>query len=229
MMIDEGVAAASPGSVYRVLRSAGVMRRRGGAPSRKGTGFDQPGTPHEHWHVDISYVNVSGTFYYLCSVLDGCSRYIVHHEIREQMKETDVEIVLQKAREKFPGHRPRVITDNGPQFLAKDFKELIRVLGMDHVRTSPYYPQSNGKLERWHKSLKQECIRPKTPLSLSDARRVVEGFVGEYNTRRLHGAIGYVTPKDKLEGRAPAIHAERDRRLEAAREVRRQRRRKEAA
>lgn len=212
-----------------VKAAAGVMRRFGGRPSRKGSGFVQPERPHEHWHIDISYVNVCGTFYYLCSILDGCSRYVVHHEIREQMKEADVEIVLQRAREKFPGHQPQVISDNGPQFLSKDFKELIRVHGMDHVRTSPYYPQSNGKIERWHKSLKQECIRPKTPLDLSDAQRIVEGFVEEYNTVRLHSAIGYVTPNDKLEGRAPAIHAERDRRLEAAREVRRQRRQGKAA
>jgi hypothetical protein len=66
---------------------------------------------------------------------------------------------------------------NGPQFIAKDFKEFIRLSGMTHVRTSPYYPQSNGKIERWHKSLKGECIRPGTPLSLEDALRLVEGYV----------------------------------------------------
>ncbi len=67
------------------------------------------------------------------------------------------------------------LADRQPQFIAKDFKEFIRVSGMTHVRTSPYYPQSNGKIERWHKSLKGECIRPGTPLSLEDARRLVEG------------------------------------------------------
>src|SRR5256885_13820827 len=66
------------------------------------------------------------------------------------------------------------------QFIARDFKEFIRISGMTHVRTSPYYPQSNGKIERWHKSLKGECIRPGTPLSLEDARRLVEGYVEHY-------------------------------------------------
>ena len=88
---------------------------------------------------------------------------------------------------------------------------------MTHVRTSPYYPQSNGKLERWHKSLKSECIRPGTPLNLEDARRLVAGYVEHYNTVRLHSAIGYVAPADKLAGREPAIFAERDRKLDEAR------------
>ncbi len=136
------------------------------------------------------------------------------------MKEEDVEIILQRATEAFPDRRPRVISDNGPQFLAKDFKQFLKLKGMDHVRTSPYYPESNGKLERWHQSLKRECIRPKTPLSLEDARRVVANFVNHYNTKRLHSAIGYITPEDKLNGKQEIIFAERERRLSAARERR---------
>jgi transposase InsO family protein len=113
------------------------------------------------------------------------------------MKESDVEIILQRAREKFPDAKPRIISDNGPQFIAKDFKEFIRISGMTHVRTSPYYPQSNGKLERYHKTIKVTCIRINTPLSLGDARRLVADFVEHYNNTRLHSAIGYITPKDK--------------------------------
>ena len=225
MMMDADVVAASPASVYRVLKSAGLMESWNRKPSKKGTGFEQPLKAHAHWHVDVSYINVCGTFYYLCSVLDGFSRYIVHWEIREAMKERDIEIILQRGREAFPNVQPRIISDNGPQFIAKDFKEFIRVSGMTHVRTSPYYPQSNGKIERWHKSLKTECVRRQTPLTLDDARRAVDGFVAQYNTKRLHSAVGYVTPRDKLAGRADAIHAERDRKLAAARESRRQRRR----
>ena len=89
------------------------------------------------------------------------------------------------------------------------------------MRTSPYYPQSNGKLERWQRSVKGECLRPSTPLSLEDARRSVSRYVEHYNTVRLHSGIGYVTPKDNLEGRETEIFAARDRKLEAARERRR--------
>ncbi|MGH2610197.1 MAG: transposase, partial [Tepidiformaceae bacterium] len=143
MMLDEDVAAVSPATTYRVLAAAGVIDRWKRKPSLKGTGFVQPLRAHEHWHIDIAHLNLAGTFYYLCSVLDGASRAIVGHKIRERMREDEVELVLQRAREKYPEARPRVISDNGPQFVARDFKEFIRVSGMDHVRTSPYYPQSN--------------------------------------------------------------------------------------
>ncbi len=221
MMLDEDVVAVSPSSTYRVLSKAGLLRKWNGKASKKGTGFQQPFAAHGHWHVDISYLNICGTFYYLCSILDGYSRYIVHHEIREKMTEGDVEIVLQRARERFPEARPQIISDNGPQFIARDFKEFIRISGMTHVRTAPYYPQSNGKIERWHKSLKNEAIRAKCPISLEDAIRIVSEFVTHYNERRLHSAIGYITPLAKLEGREKQIFAERDRKLEAAREQRR--------
>lgn len=224
MMLDRDIVAVSPSSVYRVLFAAGMLAKFNGKPSLKGTGFVQPTRVHEHWHMDITYLNICGTFYYLCSVLDGYSRYIVHWEIREAMTEKDVETILQRAREQYSEARPRIISDNGPQFIAKDFKVFIRLSGMTHVRTSPYYPQSNGKLERYQGILKQEAIRPKTPNSLEDAKRVVSDFVIHYNTLRLNGAIGYVTPKDKMEGREKAIWAERDRKLEEARERRRMRR-----
>jgi transposase InsO family protein len=120
-------------------------------------------------------------FYHLCSILDGFSRYIVNWDIRESMTEADIEIILQAAKEKYPEARPRIISDNGPQFIAKDFKEFIRISGMTHVRASPFYPQSNGKIERRHKSLKGECIRPGTPLSLDNVRRLVSGYVDHYN------------------------------------------------
>src|SRR4051812_45099487 len=91
---------------------------------------------------------------------------------------------------------------------------------MTHVKTSPYYPQSNGKSERWHRTLKGDCIRTQTPLSLEDAQRLVAGS-GEYsNHTRLPSALGHVTPKDKLDGKEKAIFAERDRKREAARERR---------
>lgn len=224
MMLDANIVAVSPSSVYRVLKQAGLLQSWSRQPSKKGSGFQQPAQPHQHWHVAIAYLNVLGTFFYLCSVLDGFSRFLVHWELRPQMTEADVEIILQRAREAFPAARPRLIADNGPPFIAREFKEFIRIMGMTQVRTSPFYPQRNGKLERWHKSLKSEAIRPKTPLSLADAKRVVGDYVTHYNTLRLHSAIGYLTPQDKLEGRAERIFAEREQKLEAAREVRRQRR-----
>jgi putative transposase len=106
MMLDADVVATSPSSVYRVLSDAGLMNRHNTKPSLKGTGFQQPLGPHEHWHVDIAYINVLGTFFFLCSLLDGYSRSIVHWEIRPKMEEGDVETIIQRALEQYPGVSP---------------------------------------------------------------------------------------------------------------------------
>ena len=224
MMLDRDVVAVSPATVYRVLSKAGRLDRWKRKPSKKGQGFVQPLGPHEHWHVDIAYLNLAGTFYYLCSVLDGASRALVHWEIRDRMTEADVEVIVQRAREKVPGAKPRVITDNGPQFIAKEFKDFVRLTGMTHVRISPGYPQSNGKIERWHKTLKADALRVSPPSDVEEARRLVGRFVEHYNGVRLHSALGYIAPNDFLAGRSEAIWKERDRKLEAAREMRRERR-----
>jgi transposase InsO family protein len=228
MMLDQDVVAVSPSSVWRVLGQAGLLARWNGKESKKGTGFEHSLEAHGHWHIDVSYVNIRGTFYYLCSVLDGYSRAIVHWDLRESMTEGEIEVILQGAKEKHPAAKPRVISDNGPQFIARDFKEFIRISGMTHVRTSPYYPQSNGKIERWHKSLKTECIRPGTPLTSDDARRLIADYVERYNTVRLHSAIGYVTPADMLAGKQKEIQEARDKKLEMAREQRKLKRAKSA-
>jgi transposase InsO family protein len=220
MMMDANIVAVSPSSVFRVMKRAGLLQQWNRTPSKKGTGFVQPLAPHEHWHIDIAYLNICGTFYYLLCVLDGCSRYIVHWDIREAMTEKDVEQILQRARELVPDAKPRIISDNGPQFVAREFKEFVRISGMTHVRTSPYYPQSNGKLERFHHTLKAEGIRPKTPLTPEDAKRIVKEFIADYNQRRLHSSLGYVAPLARLEGRHTQIHAERERKLETARQRR---------
>lgn len=217
MMLDRDVVAVSPSTTYRVLKAAGLLRPWHQKPSRKGQGFVQPLQPHEHWHIDFSYVNIGGTFYYLCSVLDGCSRALVAWDLRPQMQESDAEIVLQKAREAHPEAKPRVISDRGAQFVGRDFQTFIRLWQTAHVLTSPHYPQSNGKLERFHRTLKEQAIRPKTPLTLQDAKRIVGEFIDHYNTTRLHSALGYITPADRLAGRQKAIFHARDQKLEAAR------------
>jgi putative transposase len=220
MMLDAEVACVSPSTVYRVLKEAGLMGRKSFKTSKKGTGFVQPLQPHQHWHIDVTHLNLGGTFYYMFSVLDGYSRALIHWEIDKAMKVKDIELALQRAKESHPQARPRIISDNGPQFIAKDFKEFIRLAGMTHVRTSPYYPQSNGKMERWFGTAKRECIRPACPANDAEAKRVVSGYVGHYNDVRLHSAIGYVTPRSRLEGRDAAIQEARQAKLASARAAR---------
>ena len=97
---------------------------------------------------------------------------------------------------------------------------------MTHVKTSPYYPQSNGKIERFHQTLKNESIRQQVPLSLGNARKIVGEFIEKYNCQRLHSAIGYITPNDKMAGKAEEIWKERDEKLETARKMRKAERKK---
>ena len=159
MMLDQDVVAVSPSSVWRVLGQAGLSSDgRASVQERDGVRAAVTGA----WALAHRYF----LHQYQRDVLLFVQRvgrlqpFLVHWDLRESMTEADIEIILERAKERYPEARPRIISDNGPQFLAKDFKEFIRISGMTHVRTSPYYPQSNGKLERWHKSLKSECIRP---------------------------------------------------------------------
>ena len=229
MMLDEDIVAVSPSTTYRVLKRAGLLRRWNVSKTTKGNGFKQPLKPHDHWHVDISYVNILGTLFFLICVLDGASRYILHHELRTQMSEHDVQITIERAKEKYPLARPRIISDNGSQFISKDFKDFIRQSGFYHVRTSVGYHQSNGKLERFHGTIKSEEIRRNSYYNLSDARRKIAKYIDYYNTRRLHSAIYYLTPEDVLLGRTEQRLKERQAKLDAAKEQRRKQHKQDKA
>lgn len=220
-MLDEDIVAASPASVYRVLRNAGLLWPFAKPHTKvKGSGFVQPLRCHEHWHLDISYINFKGSFVYLVALIDGYSRFIVHHELRTSVEALDVELLLERARGKFPGTNPILITDNGPQFIAKDFKSYLGFVGITHRRTRFFYPQSNGKIERFMQTFKNESIRKHSILSLEDLNHQVNGYIEHYNTRRLHSAIGYITPLDMLCGKQQQIFNERHAKLQVAREMR---------
>ena len=217
MGIDENIFACSPTSVYRVLAKEGLLTKwRNKSKSKKGTGFKQPLKAHEHWHTDIKYVNFKGTFLFFISILDGYSRFIVHHELRANMTEFDIEIVMQKAIEKYPDQKPKLITDNGSQYLSKDFQYYLKELGLHHIRTSPSYPQSNGKIERFHRSLEEECIRTTSMIDIDDAKEQIAQYVHHYNNHRLHSALFYLRPIDFLTGDVDALLKSRQYKLDLA-------------
>jgi len=217
MGLDENVFAVSPTSVYRVLSKAGLLSKwKGNRTSSKGLGYRQPNEPHQEWHTDIKYINFQGTFLFLISIMDGYSRYIVHHELRTSMTEYDVEITLQKAHEKYPTEKPRIITDNGSQFVSKDFQLYLKEIGLQHIRTSPCYPQSNGKIERFHRSIEDECIRTTSLINIEDARRQIAGYVDHYNNKRLHSALFYLRPIDFLVGNVDELLKARQDKLDRA-------------
>lgn len=216
MGIDANVFACSPSSVYRVLSKAGLLTQWKHKKSSKGTGYKQPLAAHKEWHTDIKYINYKGTFLFFLSIMDGYSRFILHHELRTSMTEFDVEVVLQKALEKYPDAKPRLITDNGSQYLSKDFQYYLKEVGLQHIRTSPSYPQSNGKIERFHRSLEQECVKTTSMISLPDAQEQIAKYVNHYNNNRLHSALFYLRPVDFLNGDVDGLLKARQEKLDLA-------------
>lgn len=216
-MLDLNLVAVSPSSVYRILKAEGLLNRWNTTKkSTKGTGFVQPQQPHQHWHTDIKYVNFQGTFLFLISVLDGYSRYVLHHQLRTHMTEYDVELTVQKAHERYPEARPKLISDNGSVFVSKDFQQFIKALELVHIKTSVAYPQSNGKIERFHRSLNSECLNTQPLIDLEQARRTIAQYIDYYNKERLHSALFYLTPEDFLLGRVEQRLEEREEKLQQA-------------
>jgi len=221
MMLDDNVVAVSPSAVYRLLKHYDLLNKWNlTKKSSKGRGFEQPSGPHLHWHVDIKYVNYKGTFLFLISVIDGYSRYITHHELRLNMQEFDVELTIQKALEKFSGNNPRIISDNGSQFISKDFAIYLKFAGLQHIKTSIAYPQANGKIERFHRTIQEEHLKRSSMINLEDARKQIREYIEFYNTKRLHSSLFYLTPKDYLDGTVKEKLEERENKLQQARKNR---------
>lgn len=218
-MLDNDIVACSESTVYRVLKEAGFIRDTALQPTKKGTGFQQPHGVHIHWHTDISYLWEFGYRAYLVAVIDGFSRAVLHHHVMKSMTTGDVELVLQVAHEKYPQARPRVITDNGSQFISNQFKGFLADCGFTHAKTSVSYPQSNGKMERQFRTTKEE-LRQRSILDFDDLVAHVSDIITFYNTMRYHSALNYITPQDMLDGRAEQIQAARQMKLEEARERR---------
>lgn len=219
--LDANMFAVSPTTVYRILKRAGLLNKwQAKSGSKKGFGYRQPTAPFQEWHTDIKYINFKGTFLFFIGILDGYSRYIIHYELRASMTERDIEIVLQRAHEKYPDKKPRIISDNGTQYISRDFQNYMKEVGLEHTRTSVAYPQSNGKIERFHRSLEQECLRTCSFLTYVDACEQIEKYVDFYNNHRLHSALHYLRPIDYMEGNVDELLHERQRKLDQATEER---------
>lgn len=216
-MLDENIVAVSSSTVYRVLRKEGLLNKWSSKKSiKKGKGFKQPEKPHKDWHIDIKYVNYRGTFLFLISIIDGYSRFIVNHRLCENMRTQDVMLVIQEALEKYSKAKPKIISDNGSQFIAKDFNAYLKIQELKQIRTSVAYPQSNGKIERFHRSINNECLKTKSFIDLEDAKQQINNYINFYNTKRLHSALFYLTPEDFLLGRVTEKLADRKSKLEKA-------------
>lgn len=217
MMVDADVAYVSPSSVYRVLDDADALYRWKRS-SRSGTPPPEPQRPNERWHTDLMYLRIADTWYFLVTVLDAYSRYVVHWDLLTNMTAAEVRLVVGDALKK-TGANPEVVTDNGSQFTAKDFKKLVREFDLEHIRIRTYHPESNGKLERFHRSTR-EALDELELENLGRAREIIGRWVDFYNTERLHASLDYLPPAEYWEGDPEARKQERRNKLERGRKRR---------
>lgn len=221
-MIDENVAALSETAVYNILSEHGMLSgwaAAQGAPAEKEYRH-KPKYPHHHWHTDIAYIKIQGVFYFLIMMLDGYSRFLLDWELMPDMLGSSVEVFVQRVKEKYPHTKPRLINDNGSQFISLDFKRLLEKLEIQQVFTRRNHPQTNGKIERMNGTVKQEAIRPNCPSSYAEAWEILNAYAYEYNYQRLHAGISYLRPADMFFGRSKQILENRAEKLVLARDRR---------
>lgn len=212
-MVDADVAYVSESSVYRILNDANLLARWKRSSS-SGQAPTKPTRPHERWHTDLMYLRIADSWYFLVTVLDAYSRYVVHWELLTTMMAADVRLVIQQALE-LTGATPRIVTDNGSQFTAAEFKDLVRRFALDHIRIRTYHPESNGLVERFHRSTR-DALGDQAITNLAHARTIIAAWVQHYNAERLHAGLGYLTPSEFYRGNPAARLAERRAKLEKA-------------
>ena len=217
-MIDADVAYLSESSVYRILNASDLLARWK-RHRRAGTAPTQPTMPHERWHTDLMYLRIADSWYFLVTVLDAYSRYVVHWELLTTMTAADVRLVIQQALE-HTGAQPRIVTDNGAQFTAAEFKDLVRRFALEHIRIRTYHPESNGLVERFHRSTRN-ALEDQGLTNLAQARTVIAAWVQHYNEDRLHAGLKYLRPADYYRGNPAARLQERQAKLDQAKRERR--------
>jgi len=216
-MVDRNIAFVSCSSVYNIIKRYNLDKKWAEAIEMAKRGFDQPKAVHEQWHIDFSYIRIGGAFYYFLGILDGFSRKMLNWRLCENMAGINAEILVAQTKELYPeAKNPRIISDNGSQFTSKDFEELLVLLEFDHTLTSANHPQSNGKLERFNRTLKSEHVRRSAYLNYNDACQRMAEWILYYNNERLHSAIWYLTPNDVFYGRTTRRLAERKEKLHTA-------------
>jgi transposase InsO family protein len=216
-MVDANVAYVSCSSVYNIIKRYNLGKKWAEVEEMKKKGFDQPVAVHEQWHIDFSYIRIGGAFYYFLGILDGYSRRMLNWRLCRNMEGINAEILVAETKELYPEARnPRIISDNGSQFISKDFEELLVFLEFGHTLTSANHPQSNGKLERFNRTLKSEHVRRSAYINFKDACIRMSEWIAYYNSKRLHSAIWYLTPNDVFYNRTEGRLAERKEKLHTA-------------
>ena len=208
---DNAGFAVSESTVYRLLRREGLVKRLE-VQLMAGKEYHTKTTrPHQMWATDASYFRVVGWgYYYLVTVMDDYSRFILAWKLQKDMSANSLIEVIQEAVDATGmtdvpiEDRTRLLSDNGAGYVSRTFRDYLHLVGIHHILAAPFHPQTNGKLERYHRSIKREVNQ--VPYELpGQLERAIADFVDYYNYRRYHKALGNVTPADVLYGRREQI------------------------
>jgi len=216
MMVDEDIVYLSPSTVYRILDSHDLLYRWKRPEPGEGRRVPEANYPDEAWHIDLMYLWVRGRWYFLVTILDSYSRYIVHWELALSMRAQEIAEIIATALERVPGKRPRIVRDNGSQFVAKEWREVMRHFELEEIPIRVRHPESNGRIERYHRSVREEAFGDTEVEGLYRARDLLAEWVKYYNEERLHSALEYLRPADYYLGNPQALLAERKRKLREA-------------
>lgn len=208
----------SEASVYRLLKAHDLITSPAFVVIKAANEFkDKTTAPNEMWQTDFTYLKVIGWgWFYLSTILDDYSRYIITWKLCTTMKASDVTDTLELALaasgcdQVDVRHKPRLLSDNGASYVAGELAEWLDDKGMDHVRGAPYHPQTQGKIERWHQTLKNRILLENYFLP-GDLKGQIEKFIDHYNNHRYHESLQNLTPADVYFGRGQTILMERER------------------
>lgn len=217
-MVDEDIAYLSPSAVYRLLDQHDLLYRWKRSSPSGGARPTEATRPDEVWHTDLLYLWANGRWYFLVSVLDAYSRFIVDWELALTLVAVEVTDLVARALEGRPGIQPRIVHDHGSQFVAKEWRQLVAQFELVDIATRVRHPESNGRIERSHRTVREEALSDRELHGFVQAKEVLAAWVGFYNEQRLHAALHYLRPADYYQGDPQALLAERQRKLtEAAR------------
>ena len=215
---DEKRYFISESSAYRFLKEADLITAPDYVVIKAADEFtDKTTAINEMWQTDFTYFKIIGWgWFYLSTVLDDYSRYIIAWKLCTTMRAEDgtdtLELALQASGcdQACVLHKPRLLSDNGPSYIAEELADYIEAQKMSHVRGAPFHPQTQGKIERWHQTLKNRILLENYFLP-GDLEHQIEAFVEHYNHQRYHESLNNVTPADAYFGRANAIIKQRER------------------
>lgn len=226
----------SEASVYRLLKAYDLITSPAFIVVKAANEFkDKTTAPNEMWQTDFTYLKVIGWgWFYLSTILDDYSRYVIAWKLCTTMKASDVTDTLELALQASGcdqvdiHHKPRLLSDNGASYIAGELADWLDDKGMDHVRGAPYHPQTQGKIERWHQTLKNRILLENYFLP-GDLKGQIGKFISHYNHHRYHESINNLTPADVYFGRGQAILQQRERIKQNTIKLRRLQHRNQAA